>query len=329
MTRSSQNKDPLISVVIPVKNGMTTLGSCLDGLFSQTLIDQTEVIIIDSGSTDGTPDLLKEYPVIVHPIDPKDFNHGDTRNLGVSLAKGEFIFMSVQDATPTEPDFLEKMLRNFDDPEIAGVCGQQFVRHDADKNPLQWFRPTGEADRFTLQFKNAEEFRAMPGKEQLKHCGWDDVVAMYRKSMKEKLPFRRIQFGEDALWAKDALSEGYAIAFDRSARVYHYHHQNYRFYFKRTFIIQYVNYKFFNTILYTEFLLKGIAISTYRILRMDLSPKRKLYWWYYNMRIHFARCIATNIMFLVSKLFGINGVERALKYYVNMPPQGVQAKTKN
>ena len=329
MKKSSQNKNPLITVIIPVKNGMSTLKSCLDGLFSQTLIDLTEIIIIDSGSTDGTLDLLKEYPLTIHSIDPKDFNHGDTRNLGVKLAKGDFVFMSVQDATPTETDFLEKMLSNFDDPEVSGVCGQQFTKHDIDKNPLQWFRPIGEADKFKVQFKNPEDFTSLSGKKQLEYCGWDDVVAMYRKSMKEELPFRKIQFGEDALWAKDALSKGYAIAFDRSARVYHYHHQNYTFYFKRTFIIQYVNYKFFNTVLYSEFLLKAIVFTTYRILKMPLSFKRKMYWWFYNMRIHFARYFATNIMFLVSKLFGIKGVEKALKIYVNMPPQGVQAKTKN
>ena len=57
MVESLVNK-VLVSVVIPVKNGIDTLPSCLDGLFRQTVKDQMEVIVIDSGSTDGTLELL-------------------------------------------------------------------------------------------------------------------------------------------------------------------------------------------------------------------------------------------------------------------------------
>ena len=279
MKKSSQIKDILISIVIPAKNGSSTIRSCLEGIFSQTLVDQTEVVVIDSGSTDGTLDILKEFPVKVHQIPPREFNHGSTRNLGVQLATGEFVIMTVQDATASDPQWIEKMVKHFDDPAVAGVCGQQVVRHDPDKNPLQWFNPQGEPDIIKYHFSNTEEFNNMPGREQHRYCHWDDVNAMYRKKILEEIPFHHISFGEDALWARDALSKGHAIVYDYSARVYHYHHQNFHFYFKRTFIIHYQNYKFFNHIEFSGNVLKNIAIMTHRINGLKMSLKLKWYWW--------------------------------------------------
>ena len=222
---ASQPDDILISVVIPVKNGIDTLPSCLDGLFRQTVKDRMEVIAMDSGSTDGTLELLSKYPVRVHHVPKGEFNHGETRNQGINLAKGTFVVLTVQDATPASDDWIELMLSHFDNPEVAGVCGQQIVRSDADKNPLQWFTPASEAKPFLVQFSNSKDFTTLPGRKKHEYCYWDDVTAMYRKSIKEKIPFKKLMFSEDTLWANDALTMGYAIVYDYRARVYHYHHQ--------------------------------------------------------------------------------------------------------
>ena len=63
-------KKIVISVIIPVKNGTPWLDACLQAIINQTLFDQTEIIVIDSGSTDGTLELLKKYPVTVYSISP-------------------------------------------------------------------------------------------------------------------------------------------------------------------------------------------------------------------------------------------------------------------
>ena len=63
-------KKPKISIIIPVKNGEKTINACLKGIFEQTLIKQTEVIIIDSGSTDNTLDIIKNYSVKLYQISP-------------------------------------------------------------------------------------------------------------------------------------------------------------------------------------------------------------------------------------------------------------------
>jgi len=304
---------------------MQTLPACLDGIFSQTVKDRLEVIIIDSGSTDGTLDLLKKYPVRVHHLDPKEFNHGETRNLGVGLAKGKFVLMTVQDAWAASNDWIELMLSHFDDPEVAGVCGQQVVPEDKTKNPLQWFRPASGAEPFSYQFKNPEDFSQLTGKQQHQYCMWDDVNAMYRKDMKLKLPFRKMMFSEDTLWAKDALMKGYKIVYDYRARVYHYHHQNFKFYFKRTYIILYQNYKFYDYIRFPKNpFLRTLQIKI-RLLKMkELGYIEKMRWINYNLKLVLASWSAS-IIFATNAWFrGMKGVEKSQKYFVGYPPQGTQ-----
>ncbi|MCX6278695.1 MAG: glycosyltransferase family 2 protein [Bacteroidetes bacterium] len=325
---TAPENNPLISVIIPVKNGIDTLQSCLDGVFRQTLRDKIEVIVIDSGSTDGTLELLKNYPVRVHHLPPKEFNHGETRNLGVQLSKGTFVLMTVQDATPAKDNWIELMLVHFDNPEVAGVCGQQIVRADSDKNPLQWFAPASEAKPELIQFKDPSQFTSLPGKKQHNYCNWDDVNAMYRKSLKEKIPFKKLMFSEDSLWAKDALSLGYAIVFDSRAPVYHYHHQQFKFYFKRTYIILYQNYKFYDYIKFPKNPLITVPQIVVRIARKKIPVKQKFHWLFYNLTLVFAAWSAALIFSVVAGTRGMKGVEASQNYFVGYPPQGVPAKTK-
>lgn len=320
--------NPRISVIIPVKNGADTIRACLEGIFSQTLRDHLEVIVIDSGSSDGTMQILQEYPVRVHQIPPGEFNHGDTRNLGVKLSRGELVVMTVQDATATSPEWLAMMAGHFADPTIAGVCGQQIVRHDPDKNPLQWFIPASEARPERIHFPDPDLFRKLPGRQQHPYCNWDDVNAMYRKTALEELPFRRLMFSEDTLWARDALSRGMTLVYDYRARVYHYHHQPFKFYFKRTYIILYQNYKFYNYIRYPKNPLTHIPLIIIRLMRKKLPFREKGRWIGYNLSLVGASWSAALLFALNAYLRGIKGVESSQQYFVGYPPQGGQMKPK-
>lgn len=238
----------LVSVIIPVKNGDAWLGDTIPAILRQQIQGGLEIIVIDSGSTDNTLSLLKKYPVRVHPISPEEFNHGTTRNLGVTLASGKYVVMTVQDALPADENWLQHLLDGFDDGTVAAVCGQQVVASDVDKNPVYWFRPLSPPGKKKIAFNSPIDFDALPPAEKKAACSWDNVNAMYRKDILQQLPFHKVEFAEDALWAKDALRAGYSLAYNTAARVYHYHFETPDFTFRRNFTEHYYYYKFFGTL---------------------------------------------------------------------------------
>lgn len=273
---------PKISIIIPVKNGISTIEACLSEIFKQTLISDTEVIIIDSGSTDSTLEIVKKYPIILHQIPPEEFGHGKTRNLGVSIAKGEFVVMTVQDARPSSDTWLETMLQHFEDSEVAGVCGQQVVPHEKNKNPVEWFRPVSKPG-FNVKHFPSGTFSELSNYEQWKNCRWDDVNAMYRKSVLEKIQFADVAFGEDMIWARDALKAGQKIVYDSRSQVCHYHH-----YTKKSAIAArltqtyHFTYLTFNYLRPNPFTWHYILKNQYLCLRYKTKP----YWWFYNFKLN-------------------------------------------
>ena len=109
----SNSSDILVSIVIPVKNGDYWLEHTLTALLNQELDKPFEVIVIDSGSTDSSLDIIRKHPVHLIQIQPETFNHGTTRNIGVQAAKGEYVVMTVQDARPVDNQWLKHLLAGF------------------------------------------------------------------------------------------------------------------------------------------------------------------------------------------------------------------------
>lgn len=271
---------PLITVVIPSKNGDETLGRCLQGIEQQILYPRTEILVIDSGSTDNTVDIVKKHPrARLHSIDPTTFNHGATRNLGVKLATTEFVVMTVQDAAPVGDTWLSSMLENFNDPEVAGVCGQQIIPHRPDYNPHEWYRPQSKPGIKEFQYGSKQEFNQLSPQELSSVCRWDDVNAMYRREILLKIPFREVMFGEDMSWAYDALSQGYKIIYNNFSQVEHYHHVNYDYAYRRTLTTLYFRYQFFGVKNFSPRSAKDYLKVIYRNLKFGAHPRWIPYNW--------------------------------------------------
>lgn len=297
-----------ISIVIPVKNGIATIRQCLDAIFAQTLIDQTEVIVIDSGSTDGTLEVLKQYPVRLYQIPPEAFNHGTTRNYGVSLAKGEFVVMTVQDAVATDNKWLDKITAPFSDPEILGVSGRQMVPAENDKNPGVWSKSFSEPQTTKVCF-SVEEIAHVSPLEKKNKMGWDNVTAAYRKSALLAHPFRKTNYSEDITWALEMYQKGYCLAYAPMASVYHYHHETFAYRYKRSFI-ETAQHFFLYQYKAKPFITKSDLIPFYRIAKSN--ENRKLHWYWYNTHI------LTANWFAIAKfryLLALKGKEGLIKYY--------------
>lgn len=308
----NENDYPMISVVIPCNNERDRIEACLRGVFAQTTAGSLEIIVIDSGSTDGTLEILAKYPVKVHSIPPNEFNHGDTRNLGVRLAQGRFVVLTVADARPVDDQWIERMQRHFEDPNVAGVCGQQVIPHEPDKNPLQWFRPYSQPVPRKIQFASPAEFQRLPPAEQVGLCGLDNVTAMYRRAVLLDLPFQRLDFGEDFVWAKTALQQGQALVYDHSARVYHYHKETFFSRFRRNYTICYRIYQHFNYVQPVPRLFFNLAYCTYRIWisKRNHCPEKRLFWFAYNVRLFAAEWLANCSFRLIRRLAGQKSLER-------------------
>jgi len=320
--RGGEDTPPLISVVIPVKNGEATMRACLDGIFSQTLHDRLEVILIDSGSTDKTLEIANEYPVRVHRIPSREFSHGGTRNLGVQMARGELVALTVMDAVPVDDRWLERMASHFKDPEVAGVCGLQRTPSEKDKNPLQWFRPVDKVEARSVRFDGAEAFDRLAPKEQAGHCHWDDVNALYRRSALLETPFQPVSFAEDAIWARDALRKGYRLVYDPTAQVYHYHQNTFSFGFRRNYTILYHTYIHFGWRRPPSPLLRSLARVVYRMAReKGFTLGERVSWILYNMRGVFAGYLAARYFQGILLFRGLNGITLAHKRLCGTTPQ--------
>ena len=84
---------PKVSVVIPVYNVEKYLRQCLDSVVNQTLKD-IEIICVDDGSTDSSPDIIREYmekDSRVKVITKPNSGYGNSMNRGFDMAEGEYI----------------------------------------------------------------------------------------------------------------------------------------------------------------------------------------------------------------------------------------------
>ena len=88
-----------VSIVIPVKDGEERLEEVLAAVVSQ---GAPELIVIDSGSRDRSRDIARAAGAEVIEIQPEEFGHGRTRNLGAERASGDLICFLTQDAVPVE-----------------------------------------------------------------------------------------------------------------------------------------------------------------------------------------------------------------------------------
>jgi rhamnosyltransferase len=277
---------PSISVVIPVKNEARNIRDCIEGILNQT-VPVKEIIVIDSGSTDGTVDILTGYKeVTIIEIPSVEFNHGRTRNLGISKCSGDLILFTVGDAKPLDNTLIETLLSGFIDDEVIAVCGQQVVPHEVDKNPVQWFRPISEAQLQRFQIKGPDEFNALSPAQRKQMCSWDNVIALYKAEALKAIPFESITYGEDGVWAKQALLRGKAIVYNSAARIYHYHNESPDFVFRLFFTTSYFQYKQFGFVPIRPHLSLKRKLQILKIIaKSNPGGIRRLVLWYkYNTK---------------------------------------------
>jgi glycosyltransferase involved in cell wall biosynthesis len=118
---------PYVSVIIPTYNRAHLLGDCLTSLESLAYpIERFEVIVIDDGSTDSTPEVLAKFcsrtKLNFRPLSQRNRGPAAARNLGLWRAAGSFLAFTDDDCT-VDADWIAALMEGFAETTIAGVGG--------------------------------------------------------------------------------------------------------------------------------------------------------------------------------------------------------------
>lgn len=209
--------DPRASIIIRCYNEADHIGKLLHGLAKQSLQDY-EIVLVDSGSTDGTVEIAEDFGVdeIVY-LDPENFSFGRALNYGCEVASGEFCVISSAHVYPKRDDWLERLLEPFDE-DIALVYGKQRGNEVTtfSENQIfeQWF-PEHDIERQDHPFCN-------------------NANAAIRRELWNEYPYDEQLTGlEDVDWAKRLQKNGYDISYTSAAPVVHVHDETAREVFNR------------------------------------------------------------------------------------------------
>lgn len=224
------SKSVKASVVIPTKNAGPKLGRVLDALMTQETSWPFELLVVDSGSTDGTVEVIKSYSSVkLIQIPASEFGHGKTRNLAIGNTTGTFVAMLTQDALPVNSTWLAELVAAIEvDPQIAGVFGRHiaypeasiFTRHELELHFRGFLRQPVVELNDHLRYELEEGYR------QFLYF-FSDNNALLRRAVWEKIPYPEVDFAEDQAWARLIIEAGYKKAYAHDAVVYHSH--NYGF----------------------------------------------------------------------------------------------------
>lgn len=244
-----------ITVFCPTYNGEKYIAELIEAVLNQEMPEgyRLEFIIIDSGSTDNTVNIIKEHyldKLTFIQIPNSDFGHGKTRQKAAEMARGEFILYLSQDATPTSRRWAKDMIEPFYVSDKVGcVFGRQIPRPDAvptiKREVSTVFGQFGAPDSITLH-----RHRSLVDGENVNSLNtfFSDVNSAIRKDLNAKIPYRDLKYAEDQALAEDMQNSGYLKAYAVRGSVWHSNEYSIQEFEKRKFdeyigLIDSVNYK--------------------------------------------------------------------------------------
>jgi len=205
------------SIIIRAYNEEKHIGRLLEGLRQQTLKD-VEIILVDSGSTDQTVSVAEAFGARIVRIPSAEFTFGRSLNFGLRQATREFVVIASAHVYPVYPDWLESLLRPFEDEKVALTYGKQrgpvTAKYSEQQIYHQWYPDTSNPNQTTAFCNNAN--------------------AAIRKSLWEQNQYDETLTGlEDLAWAKWAQEHGYNITYVAEAEIIHIHNETPRGVFNR------------------------------------------------------------------------------------------------
>ena len=224
-----------VDVIIPVYRPTQRFLKLLEMLDKQTR-KADKIILINTEQkyfdelTEGK-NLIDQYRnLVIRHITKEEFDHGRTRNLGVSLSDSPFFIMMTDDAQPVDEHLIERLLAPFEQEQI----GMSYARQLPDRN-------CGIIEGFTRSFNYPDTSVVKSAKELpekgIKTFFASNVCAAYRKKIFQDLGgfVDHTIFNEDMIYARRMIDAGYKIAYVADACIEHSHNYSGVQQFKRNF----------------------------------------------------------------------------------------------
>jgi rhamnosyltransferase len=211
---------PEVSIVMRSFNEAWALRDTLAMLRKQ-IGPSWELIVIDSGSTDGSVEIIREFnPAHLVQIASRDYVPGRVMNHGMRLARANKVLFLNADATPANENWLAPLARALENPNVAAVFGRQIPRPDC--------RAVFACDYERCFGQNRES------------ANWDHFFSMVTSGLRKDIWSRRgflenLQYAEDDEYTRWAKANGYEIVYCADSIAIHSHNYTSQQAYKRAF----------------------------------------------------------------------------------------------